>query len=85
MQGVRGSNPRTSTNLRLISCESPGHMSHFGSGTYVSRLDPASGRVSQWLRDLCPTNSTFPIDLSPNSQVRVRHLPDKFHFSGRDK
>jgi len=21
----------------------------------------------------------------PNSQVRVRHLPDKFHFSGRDK
>jgi hypothetical protein len=22
---------------------------------------------------------------SPNSQVRVRHLPDKFHFSGRDK
>jgi hypothetical protein len=22
---------------------------------------------------------------TPNSQVRVRHLPDKFHFSGRDK
>jgi hypothetical protein len=21
----------------------------------------------------------------PNSQVRVRHLPDKFHSSGRDK
>jgi DNA-binding transcriptional MerR regulator len=23
--------------------------------------------------------------LSPNSQVRVRHLPEKFHSSGRDK
>jgi hypothetical protein len=25
------------------------------------------------------------LPMGPNSQVRVRHLPDKFHFSGRDK
>ena len=52
-------------------------------------LEPTSGEFSgrkRW-RQLRTNEIVADVvaNATPNSQVRVRHLPAKFHFSGRDK
>jgi hypothetical protein len=49
--------PSVTRAARRRACESPVPLSHIGSGTCVSLLDPAPAPGRQWLRYLCPTNS----------------------------
>ena len=73
---VAGSSPAGPTCEAAARCESPVGLSHNGSGTSVPLSDPASAPGRQWLRHLCPTNSSF---LGRLVRSPARRVPSSSH------